>query len=123
VRLLLDEMYSPEIARILRGRGHDVDSAAERAELRAAADDAVVETAQREGRVVVTNNVRDFAPLAWRVMQARAPFCGIVFTSDRSLPRSTTTVGRFADLLETLLAQHGGDDVLAAGIAWLTQPD
>jgi hypothetical protein len=39
------------------------------------------------------------------------------------LPRSTTTVGRFADLLETLLAQHEGDDVLAAGIAWLTQPD
>ena len=120
MKLLLDEMYAPDIAKALRERGRDVASASERDDLRSAADAVIFETMQAEARVIVTNNVRDFMPLAQRALQSGSTFYGIVFTSDKSLPRSKANVGTFVSLLDALLAAHAADEGLPAGIEWLT---
>jgi predicted nuclease of predicted toxin-antitoxin system len=112
-------MYSPRIAQTLRARGFDAFSVGERADLRAAADEVIFETAQSERRVIVTNNVRDFAPLAEAALQTNSPWCGLALTSDRSLPRSKANVAVLVDLLATLLEAHANTDELPTRIEWL----
>ncbi len=115
-------MYSPTIAETLRARGFDAVSVGERADLRAARDEVIFEAAQSERRVIVTNNVRDFAPLAEAALQTNSPWCGLVLTSDRSLPRSKANVAVLADLLAALLEAHSDTDELPSRIEWLAPP-
>jgi predicted nuclease of predicted toxin-antitoxin system len=64
VRLLLDANLSPKrIGGPLAKRGHDVLSLASDAALGALDDPEVLELAAEQGRVLVTRNARDFAPL------------------------------------------------------------
>ena len=63
MKLLLDEMLSPAIARELRSRGHDVQAIAGHPEHEALSDPEVLALARAEHRAVVTNNLRDFRPL------------------------------------------------------------
>ena len=119
MRLLLDEMYSPTIAAVLRERGHDAISAAERDDLRSATDAAIFDVMQDESRAIVTNNVRDFVPLAQRALQSGATFCGIIFTSERSVPRNRASSGNLIALLEALLVAHP-EEAVPAGVIWLT---
>lgn len=119
MRLLLDEMYSPEVAARLRALGHDVISAIERDDLRATPDTDIFRLMQIEGRVIVTNNHRDYAPLANAALQAREVFYGIVFTSDRSVPRSKIAIPMITQLLDRLLSRHRHEEALGVGIAWL----
>ena len=63
VRLLLDEMLSPAIARELRERGHDVLAVADHPGWVALSDPEVMILARTERRAVVTNNLRDYRPL------------------------------------------------------------
>lgn len=119
MKLLLDEMYARAIAVGLRARGHDVASASERDDLRSAADAVIFEAMQSEARVIVTNNVRDFMPLAQQALQTGSTFYGIVFTSDKSLPRNKANVGTFVVQFEALLAAHAADEGLPATIEWL----
>jgi hypothetical protein len=123
LRLLLDEMYAPDIAQALRERererGRDVASASERDDLRAAADAVIFEVMQAEARVIVTHNVRDFMPLGEQALQSGSTFYGIVFTSDKS-PRSKANVGTFISLLDALMAAHVAEERLPARIEWLT---
>jgi predicted nuclease of predicted toxin-antitoxin system len=119
VKLLLDEMYSPEIAENLRDLGYDVISAHERDDLAATDDQEIFRLMQHEERVIVTNNHRDFAPLANAALQARESFSGLVFTSDRSLPRTKQTIPVMVELLDELLKQHRNTEALPTAIAWL----
>ena len=112
-------MYSPTIAETLRARGFDASSVGERADLRAAADEVIFETAQSERRVIVTNNVRDFVPLAEAALQTNSPWCGLVLTGDRSLPRSKANVAVLAELLAALLEAHAQTEELPTRIEWL----
>lgn len=62
MRLLLDEMWSYEIAIQLRRRGHNVIAATERehaGRYSNTPDPVVFERAQDDGRAVVTDNVAD----------------------------------------------------------------
>ena len=122
MRLLLDEMYARGIAEGLRARGHDAESASERDDLRSLADAARFEAMQGERRVIVTKNVRDFMPLVRQALQAGSTCHGVVFTSDRSLPRRKANIGTFVDLLDTLLAAHVADEALPTQVEWLTGP-
>ena len=106
MRLLIDGMYSPEIAERLRELGHDTISAIERDDLKATPDADIFRLMQQEGRVIVTNNHRDYAPLANTALQAGEVFCGIIFTSDRSMPRSKRTIPAITHLLDDLLNRH-----------------
>src|ERR1044072_876525 len=112
-------MYSPAIAEGLRERGHDAVSVHDRPELAATSDAALLEAMRAEGRVVVTNNVRDFAPIAQALLQRGSALPGLVFTNDRSLPRTSATIGAFVELLDGLLVEHAADDAIPGTVRWL----
>ncbi|CAN5572837.1 hypothetical protein BH23CHL8_BH23CHL8_01810 [soil metagenome] len=121
MRLLLDEHYSTEIAESLRRRGHDVVGVAERRELRSRRDIEILTIAAAEGRVVVTEDVRDFAMLGSRRLPTKRPHRGILLVSQRAFPRSRAGFGLLVRALHTFLAAHAGDDELVGEIAWLVQ--
>lgn len=75
-------MYPRAIADQLRERGHDVISVHD-AHGRGSPDPDVLEYARLEGRTIVTENVRDFRPLAERQIEAWESHAGLVFTTDR----------------------------------------
>lgn len=119
MRLLLDEHFSPEIARQLRNRGNDVVAARERAEVHGLADAELLALATTEARAMVTENVADFVELHRRSIIARRPHCGIVFTSPRGFPRTRRAIGRTVRALEALLSAHESVDALADQTWWL----
>lgn len=118
MKLLIDEMWPPEVATQLRRRGHDVVAVSERPELRGQPDAAIFATAQAEGRAIVTENVVDYRPLAAYELQVGRPHSGLVFTSNRRYPRGDPrTVGRLVSALDLLLS----DDPALSGLEhWLS---
>jgi predicted nuclease of predicted toxin-antitoxin system len=120
VRLLLDEHYAPEIARQLRKQGHDVVAVVERADLVGLGDDELLRQMARERRAIMTNNVKDFVLLAGRMAVVNDQHYGLLFTSDRSMPRRSDAVGRFVDLLDRFLQQHEGEDSYRNRVQWLS---
>ncbi len=118
MRLLLDHHYSPEIARRLRKRGHDVLAAMER-RWEGEDDEALLTLCAGEQRALLTNNVRDFTVLARNWATGGRPHAGLVFTSDASLPRGRRTIGRYVSALDALLAANPGDDAFTDRVSWL----
>jgi hypothetical protein len=105
VKALLDEQLSPLIARLLRERGLDVVAVAERTDLVEAPDREVIDTATREQRAVVTNNIKDFRPLAAeRMLDGRGHAGLILLPASRSRSRDAT--GRLADAIEAVMRAH-----------------
>jgi predicted nuclease of predicted toxin-antitoxin system len=72
-RLLLDEHYSPQLARALRERGHDVVALLENAALVGQPDDVVFAWAATQRRRIVTENIADFRPLQARALDVGSP--------------------------------------------------
>jgi hypothetical protein len=106
LRLLLDEMYAPTIASQLRLCGHDVVSVHDLGNLLAtgASDADVLVAAQREERTLVTENVRDYRPLESALLADGSHHDGVVYTSNRQLPRGNpATAGRLVRALDALL--------------------
>jgi hypothetical protein len=118
VRLLLDEMLSPEIAQQLRERGHDVHAIA--ASAHAEVDDpGVLDIARSQRRAVVTNNVCDFRPLHIAAVQpGGAGHYGMVFMSG-TFRRTKADIGRIVVALEAKLAAYPGLEDLANAEEWL----
>lgn len=119
MKLLLDEHFSPEIARQLRTRGHDVFAARERTDLHGLADADLLALATTERRAVVTENVADFVELHRMSVVTRRPHYGIVFTSPRQFPRARRAIGRMVRALDALLTARPSDDALADQTWWL----
>jgi len=89
VRFLLDEMYSPQIARALRDRGVDAVSVHERPALEGEPSDRVVlRAATREGRVFVSNNAKHLVPIVDELALAGEMHLGVLITSDVTFPRT-----------------------------------
>jgi predicted nuclease of predicted toxin-antitoxin system len=86
VRWLLDEMLPPAVARALDGMGHDARTVRE-AGLAGAADPEVLDAAVRERRVLVTENVTDFARLLSDRLSTGDPCVPVVFVRRASLSR------------------------------------
>lgn len=79
MRLLLDANLSGRrIAGPLREDGHDVAALNERLESAGLADPDVLTLATAEGRILVTRNSRDFAPLLRESAEAGRPHAGCV---------------------------------------------
>lgn len=79
-------MYASLIADELRARGHDVVSV-HQTPGRATPDDELLDHARSQGRAVVTENVRDFRPLAEALLAAGGSHAGVVFTTEKRWPR------------------------------------
>jgi len=113
LRLLLDEMISPRIARELRDRGWDVDAVKRnRPDLEGLPDREIVRRIAQEKRAVVTNNVVDFQPLHDRALAAGEHHFGMVFTNDATMPRTRAAILMWVDALETFLRNHPDEDAL-----------
>jgi hypothetical protein len=120
VKLLLDEHYSPEIARQLRTRGHDVIAVAARADLVGLSDDELLRRMAQERRAIMTNNVKDFMPLANRATQGGDDHYGLLFTSDKSMPRRSDASGRVVNALDAFLQRHQSADSCRNQVQWLS---
>lgn len=120
MRLLLDEHFSPEIARRLRERGHDVIAVKERAHLIARLDRVHFSSAPDERRAIVTQDLADFRPLLAEAMRAGTRSYGLVCVPAR-FPLSRNMIDRVVRALDELLTRHPGDDDLInrGGEFWL----
>ncbi|ORW12913.1 DUF5615 family PIN-like protein [Mycolicibacter longobardus] len=105
MKALLDEQLSPQIAVLLREAGHDVIAVADRDDLVGCSDRTILEAAAGEGRAVVTNNIKDFRPLAaeW-LSQGRTHSGLILLPSTRTRTRAAITVLTAA--IEAVLRAH-----------------
>ena len=119
MKLLLDEMLSPAIARELRSRGYDVEPVAGNPDREALSDPEALALARAKHRAVVTNNLRDFRPLHHEaITPGGAGHFGMIFMPG-SYRRTKADTGRIIAALEAILAQHPGENDLANGEAWL----
>jgi hypothetical protein len=101
--LLLDEMHAPVVAAKLRDRGHDVLAVAEQDDLRALTDEQLFRWASERDRRIVTENVKDFAPLLRRAEELRHHAAPLLFTSSRTFPRTRRNPGPMIDALDAWL--------------------
>jgi hypothetical protein len=118
--LLLDEMFSPQIAEELAARGIDCRAVVSDSLLRALSDLEIFETALLDGRVIVTNNVTDFESLRRARDAAGGPVPGLIYTSDFTFPRRKAYVSRLLTALEAAAA--GREAASCGGVLWLRPP-
>ena len=90
MKLLLDEMHSPTVARALQEAGHDVHAVANDPLLRGMADAKLLQFAADTNRAIVTENVPDFAVLASQWAANATPHAGIVYTNPNRFYRNTS---------------------------------
>lgn len=119
MKLLLDEMLSPAIARELRERGHDAEAIAGHPDREALSDPEVLALARAERRAVVTNNLRDFRPLHHEAITPGGQgHYGMIFIP-AMYRRTRNDTGKIITALEAVLAQYPGQTDLANGETWL----
>ncbi|MDQ6617325.1 MAG: DUF5615 family PIN-like protein [Actinomycetota bacterium] len=122
MKLLLDEMFPAAIARALREDGYDVVAVQEDSDLRESSDPALFATAQRIERTIVTENVKDFMPLAAESHAHAQPHWGLVFTTNQSFPRHHDRfIGAMIRALCALLDDETRHIAVSA-IHWLRAP-
>jgi predicted nuclease of predicted toxin-antitoxin system len=120
VKLLLDEMISPRVARELRAFGHDVQAIkADRADLEAASDRDVLLRAAAERRALVTNDVLDFGLLHGQLLAAGEEHYGIVFTNDATMPRNKASITLWVKALKAFLEASPAGDALRNRVSHL----
>ena len=118
MKLALDHHYSTRIAVQLRRRRCDVIAAVERG-WEQEDDETLLGLCGDEQRALVTNNVADFTVIARRWAVEDRHHAGLIFTSDTSLPRGRNTIGRYVDLLQSVIRAHPGDDAFIDRVHWL----
>lgn len=119
-RLLLNEMWSAEIALQLRRRGLDVVAATELPRrYRGVPDDEVFRRARAEGRAIVTDNVADFARLVADAADRGESHPGVVFVVRPAFDRAQPgVVGAMVQALAAF-ARSGGVERLAGSVIFL----
>lgn len=85
MKWLLDEMYPPSAAAELQRLGHDARSVAG-STLAGSDDEHLYEPAAVDGRIVVTENVADYASLVTRGLERSAPRGAVAFLRKSDLP-------------------------------------
>jgi len=104
VKLLLDEMWTQVIAEQLRQRGHDVVAVVEREDLAGKSDRDILIAAQREQRVLVTDNEDDFCPIVAAELSRGHSHVGVIYTTRRRSSRhDAAIIGKMVTGLVKLL--------------------
>ncbi len=116
-RLLLDEMFAPELAAELRRRGHRVTAVAETTALQAMNDPALFEWAAANSEWLLTENVKDFRPLLLVSQAGNHPYVSLLLTSSRSFPRSRRSASPLTEALTAWL--EGPDSRSPCAEEWL----
>jgi predicted nuclease of predicted toxin-antitoxin system len=116
VRTLLDEQLSPQIAVLLRHAGYDVLAVADRDDLVGCSDRIVFETASSEGRALVTNNIKDFRPLAAEWLATGRTHPGLILLPS-ARTRTRAAIPALATAVEAILRAH--PDGIAGGERWV----
>ena len=120
MRLLLDGMYLRRLAEQLRAEGHDVVGVVELPDLVGREDAEVARWAREHGRVVVTENVVDYAPLD---VDEHA---GLLLVNARRWPRTPSGLPRLLTALRSWLdTRTGGGASSERGsglVQWLQEP-
>lgn len=123
MKLLLDEHFSPEIARQLRDLGHDVIAVKERGELIARSDHLHFASMHQQQRAIVTQDLADFRPLLEQAMRAGENTYGLICVPSRvSLRREA--IGQIVAALDRLLRDNPDEDAVVrrGGEIWLSIP-
>jgi hypothetical protein len=102
--LLLDEMFSDDIAQQLRAKGYDVTSVVADRALVGLPDDQVLAYATTEGRALVTANIKDFVPLDVRYRAAGHSHAGLILVSTKTFPQNRGFPSAITTSLATLLS-------------------
>ena len=102
--LLLDEMFSDDIARQLRTKGYDVISVVADLALAGLPDDQVLAYATAEGRPLVTANIKDFVPFDARYRAAGQSHAGLILVSTKTFPQNRGFPSAVTTALATLLS-------------------
>jgi hypothetical protein len=84
-----------------------------------ATDAELFEQMAEEGRAIVTNDPAGFLPLASGAAQQVRHHGGLWLTSDRGLPRSRDTIGRFIEALDRQLGDLPGDSADRDRVHWI----
>ncbi|MGI8577680.1 MAG: DUF5615 family PIN-like protein [Nocardioidaceae bacterium] len=116
MKALLDEQLSPQIAVLLRHRGYDVIAVAERIDLVGSGDGMILEVASNELRAVVTNNVKDFRPLAAERLASGQEHGGLILVPSSRI-RSRAAVAALAKEIEGVLCDN--PDGMASSERWI----
>jgi hypothetical protein len=105
--LLLDEMLGEGIAAQLVGRGHDVLSVVSDSSLISLPDDQVLVEAARQGRALVTLNIKDFLPLDAQYRARGRSHAGLILIATKAFPQDRSFVGAVVSALDKLLQEPG----------------
>lgn len=110
LRLLLDVHISPKVAATLRGSGIDAVSLREwqGGQFLSSPDDQILRAAQRDGRVLVTYDVRSIPRLTRSWQQQGAPHAGVLYVSGKTV--RSNAIGRLADAVVRFVAAQGDQD-------------
>ena len=106
MKLLLDEMHAPRVARTLTENGWDVIAVGAEPDLRGLPDADILAYATRTGRAVVTENVADFSILATRWATREENHEGIIFTNPNRFNRASLAYpGNLIRALDEILGE------------------
>lgn len=105
MKALLDEQLSPQVAELLRKAGYDVEAVLDRDDLVGRSDRVVFEVACSEGRAVITNNIKDFRPLAAEFLAQGRIHAGLILLPS-SRTRSRDAIAAIANAIESILRDN-----------------
>jgi uncharacterized protein DUF5615 len=117
--LLLDEMFSEDIAKQLRAKGYDVISVVADPALVGLPDDQVLAFATTDGRALVTANIKDFIPLDGRYRAADQSHAGLILVPTKTFPQNRGFRSAITNSLATLL--NGTVKIQSGQVLFLTQ--
>jgi hypothetical protein len=105
--MLLDEMFSADIAEQLCAKGHDVLAVVADPALIGLADEQILGHAPAAGRALVTANIKDFVPIDARYRAANQTHSGLILVSAKTFPQDRAFTGAIVTALSALLDQPG----------------
>jgi hypothetical protein len=117
--LLLDEMFSDDIAQHLRAKGYDVISVVADRAMAGLPDDQVLAYATTDGRALLTANIKDFVPLDARYRAAGQSHAGLILISTKTFPQNRNFPPAITTVLATLLS--GTSEIQSGRVLFLTR--